>query len=75
MKIQHSFPPFEAECINYNGLVEYVRAKVGKLCCVYCDIKFNSEESVKQHMNDVGHGKLNIERFNEYEKFYLWKIL
>mgnify|MGYP001022665135 CR=1 FL=1 len=25
-------------------------------------------------MNDLGHNKLNIENFREYEKFYLWKI-
>lgn len=25
-------------------------------------------------MADVGHSKLNLENFGEYEKFYLWKI-
>ena len=25
-------------------------------------------------MIDIGHCKLNLENFYEYEKFYLWKI-
>jgi len=25
-------------------------------------------------MIDLGHNMLNIQNFNEYEKFYLWKI-
>jgi NAD-dependent SIR2 family protein deacetylase len=63
MKQAHNFPPFEHECINYDGLVEFVQGKLAKFECVYCHISFHSEESVRQHMNDLGHAKLNIENF------------
>lgn len=29
---------------------------------------------MKQHMNDVGHNKINIDSFAPFEQFYMWKI-
>jgi len=31
-------------------------------------------DSAKQHMVDSGHSKLDIDSFDEFEPFYLWKI-
>jgi|JI61114C2RNA_FD_contig_41_1293338_length_1077_multi_4_in_0_out_0_2 hypothetical protein len=25
-------------------------------------------------MSDIGHGKMNIEKFDEYAPYYVWKI-
>lgn len=34
-----------------------------------------SKESVRQHMKDLSHCKLDLDNFGEYEQFYLWKII
>ena len=74
LKTKHNFPPFAEECINVEGLKKHVENKIKKGYCCYCHLHFLSEESAKQHMIDLGHNMLNIQNFNEYEKFYLWKI-
>lgn len=57
---RHCFPPFRDECSNLEGLIKYVHSVVKEGNCVYCGQHFTTEESVKQHMNDLGHGKLNL---------------
>ena len=42
--------------------------------CVFCEHKFESKDSAKQHMVDSGHAKLNLQEFQPFEPFYLWKI-
>lgn len=74
MKHKHNFPPFEAECINKKGLINHLKSKIAEGQCVYCQQKFEGSLGVRQHMADVGHAKLDITDFGEYEKYYLWKI-
>lgn len=75
MKTKHNFPPFPAECIDAEELTKYVEHKIkDEFTCVFCDQVFGNEESTKQHMTDLGHAKLDIDNFHEFEKFYLWKI-
>ena len=75
MKEKHCFPPFPEECLDAEQLAKYVEKKICKeYKCVFCSQIFGNEDSVKQHMIDLGHSKLNLEKFAEFEKFYLWKI-
>ena len=71
---KHCFPPFREECVDVQGLIDCVTDIVQKGNCVFCGQHFSSPESAKQHMIDMGHGKLNLEQFETYEPFYLWKI-
>jgi hypothetical protein len=70
----HNFPPFRAECVNLEGLIDYVTEKVNKGHCIYCETEFNCKDSAKQHMSDTGHAKLDLENFTPFEQYYLWKI-
>lgn len=54
--------------------MSHIRSKIKEGLCIYCESLFHSEESVRQHMDDLGHSMLNLEDFSEYEKYYLWKI-
>ena len=36
LKTQHSFPPFENECTDYKGLVEYIRERLSAGECIVC---------------------------------------
>ncbi len=74
LKAKHNFPPFVAECIDIGELSKYVMKKIKDNHCVFCGLTFGNEESTKQHMMDLGHAKLNIDNFGEFEKFYLWRI-
>lgn len=71
---KHCFPPFREECYNVDGLIDFVAKIVAKGNCVYCGQHFATPDSAKQHMSDMGHGKLNLEQFGPYESFYMWKI-
>jgi hypothetical protein len=51
-----------------------VESVIQKGQCIYCELEFGSEESAKQHMADVGHGRLDLDCFAPFEPYYLWKI-
>lgn len=51
-----------------------MKQKIEDSTCIYCNLKFASEESVRQHMKDISHCKLDLNNFEEFEKFYVWKI-
>lgn len=70
----HCFPPFRAECTNLEGLIAHVQSIIEKGQCVYCELEFGCADSAKQHMADVGHGKLDLENFAPFEPYYLWKV-
>jgi hypothetical protein len=74
LKKEHCFPPFREECVNLDGLIAFVRERVSKGECIYCEQAFGCMDSAKQHMADSGHAKLDIDSFDEFEPFYLWKI-
>lgn len=52
----------------------FIEDTINKGHCIYCDLIFATGDSVKQHMNDVGHSKINIDNFGPFEQFYMWKI-
>ena len=62
----HCFPPFKEECTDLEGLLDYVNEKVKRGECLYCENDFGSKDSVKQHMADCGHGKLDIDNFQPF---------
>lgn len=70
----HNFPPFKENCVDVHGLKDYVRSKIEKGNCVFCEMTFGSQEAARQHMSDLGHAKINTEQFEEYSSFYVWKI-
>jgi hypothetical protein len=54
--------------------MDFIEETINKGHCIYCDLTFTTGDSVKQHMNDVGHNKINIDNFGPFEQFYMWKI-
>jgi hypothetical protein len=71
---QHCFPPFKSECSNLEGLMTHVEEVIKKGQCIFCELEFGCEESAKQHMADVGHGRLDLDHFGPFEQYYLWKV-
>lgn len=64
--MNHCFPPFKNECVNLAGLMDFIEETINKGHCIYCDLTFATGDSVKQHMNDVGHNKINIDNFGPF---------
>jgi len=75
MSVVHSFRiPFWDNLEDLEGLLSYLGSKVGEYsCCVFCDKKFSTLKSVRDHMTSKNHCRMkdNDEAwFDEFGEFY-----